>query len=121
MQRIRRAREPLAMASATKKTTVSGSFCVDNALPSSSSSSISRAAAASAASAPVSASAGNTPQDWTVASTDHRDDQLGKKVAMGSMIRAVDSLPEPSANASSKGSFSVSVSVSLFVSLCISI
>jgi hypothetical protein len=100
------------MASAAKKTTVSGSFCVDNALPSSSSSSISRAAA-SAASAPVSASAGNAPQDWTVASIDHRDDQLGKKVAMASMIRAVDSLPEPSANASSKGSFSVSVSVSL--------
>ncbi|KAE8124304.1 hypothetical protein FH972_019203 [Carpinus fangiana] len=90
------------MASAAKKTTVSGSFRVDNALPSSSSSSISRAAA-SAASAPVSASAGNAPQDWTVASTDHRDDQLGKKVAMASMIRAVDSLPEPSANASSKG------------------
>ncbi|KAB8915429.1 hypothetical protein FH972_026812 [Carpinus fangiana] len=87
--------------SATKKTTVSGSFCVDNAPPSSSSSSISRATA-SAASAPGSASAGNAPQDWTVASTDHRDDLLGK-VAMASMIRAVDSLPEPSANASSKG------------------
>ncbi|KAE8076243.1 hypothetical protein FH972_014906 [Carpinus fangiana] len=50
------------MASATKKMTVSGSFCVDDALPSSSISSISRAAA-SAASAPVSASAGNAPQD----------------------------------------------------------
>jgi hypothetical protein len=107
------------MASAAKETTVSGSFCVNNGLPSSSSSSsssISRAAAS--ASAPVSASAGNAPQDWTVASTEHRDDQLGKKVAMASMIRAVDSLPEPSANASSKGFLSpLCISISTHINV----
>lgn len=93
------------MASAAEKTTVSSSCCVNRDLRSSSSS-ISRAETAAAASAPVSTvvSAAIAEQDWSVVSTDRRNDQLGKKVAMASMIRAVDSLPEPSANASSKGS-----------------
>ncbi|XP_042949776.1 copper methylamine oxidase-like isoform X3 [Carya illinoinensis] len=88
------------MASTPQKTTASASSFLADGLPSSSSSSsIFQDATASAL---VSASAANAEQDCSVASTDCSKDQLGKNVAMASVIHAVNSLPEPSANTSSK-------------------
>lgn len=53
--------------------------------------------------------------DWTVASTDRRDDQLGKKsVALASLIRPGDALPDGSAN---KGSSRFLGSFNFFVCL----
>lgn len=52
-------------------------------------------------------------QDWTVVSKDRIDDQRTKKVAMAPLIRPVDSLPEPSKAASTKGSLSLSLPLSV--------
>ncbi|KAE8705255.1 hypothetical protein F3Y22_tig00110429pilonHSYRG00386 [Hibiscus syriacus] len=78
------------MASAKKTTT----------LLSSSSSSSSPSCCVSAASP---ASSSNMLHDWTVISSDRRDDQRATKASMASLIRPVDPLPETSATASTKG------------------
>ncbi|XP_065874922.1 amine oxidase [copper-containing] zeta, peroxisomal-like [Euphorbia lathyris] len=82
------------MASTTQKTT-SPSCCFAQ----SDSASVRR----EAASAP-SAVVANAVQDWTDRPS---QDQLGKKAAIASLIRPVDSLPEPSTNATTKASIPV--------------
>ncbi|KAF8390487.1 hypothetical protein HHK36_025013 [Tetracentron sinense] len=77
------------MATTAEKATP---FCID-------SKSVSPAVAAAAASA----SASDVLQDWSVATTDQRDDQQLKRSAMATLIRPVDSLTEPPINASTKG------------------
>ncbi|KAG7023101.1 hypothetical protein SDJN02_14125, partial [Cucurbita argyrosperma subsp. argyrosperma] len=47
----------------------------------------------------------NAVQDWNLSSTDRADDRRTKNVAMPSLVRPVDEIPEPSTNASSKGTF----------------
>lgn len=79
------------MASTTKKTTPPSSCCA-----SPSDSAPIRRGAAPAPSSVVP----NAVLDWS----DRRlEDQLGEKTAIASLIRPVDSLPEPSTNPATKG------------------
>ncbi|KAG7021428.1 maoII, partial [Cucurbita argyrosperma subsp. argyrosperma] len=84
------------MASASKKATFSTDACCHAS--GAGSTSVPREAA------PLVASA-NAVQDWNVPSNDRADDRRTKNVAMPSLIRPVDAIPESSTNASAKGTF----------------
>ncbi|KHG07734.1 Primary amine oxidase [Gossypium arboreum] len=81
------------MASAKKKTTLLSS---SSSSPSSCCASHSVVSAAPPASSSASASASNLLHEWTLGSTDRRDDSSATKAAMASLIRPVDSLPDTS-------------------------
>ncbi|KAF8378236.1 hypothetical protein HHK36_029575 [Tetracentron sinense] len=83
------------MAATAEKAT---SCCIDNK-----SVSPRREAAAVSSVAVAVAAAPGVVQDWTVTTTDSRDDQQHKRASMATLIRPVDSLPEPPTNASTKG------------------
>ncbi|MBA0609221.1 hypothetical protein Godav_021312 [Gossypium davidsonii] len=81
------------MASAKKKTTLHSS---SSSSPSSCCASHSVVSAAPPASSSASATASNLLHEWTLGSTDRRDDSSATKAAMASLIRPVDSLPDTS-------------------------
>lgn len=69
-----------------------------------------RRQAASAAVSPATAAAEVAVQDWSgVSSSERRDDQSIKKAAMASLIR-----PQPSTNASTKGTLSLHIYMSRY-------
>lgn len=48
----------------------------------------------------------NVVQDWNLTTNDRADDRrTSKNVAIPSLVRSVEPIPEPSTNASSKGTF----------------